>query len=277
MVNRRIALEEKAEKEGTELRRDFFSYLIKARDPETGAGISMPDLLAESAMLVAAGTDTTSTALSSTLFYLNRNPTILQKLVAEVRSAFSDLEEIRSGMKISSLPYLRACIDEAMRLSPPLPGILERRVLVGGAVIDGHVVPEGAVVGVTIYALHHNDKYHPDSSTYLPERFIVGCQTPLFDVTEETLKTSQSAYMPFSVGTRNCIGKNMAYMEMLTTVARLVWLYDMRFARTEANARGVAGADKQRPTEYVLDDIFLSGRYGPIVEFKKRETTEAVI
>src|ERR1700712_5030659 len=112
-------------------RKDFFYYLLNARDPETGKGFSPPELWGESNLLIIAGSDTTSTALASSFFYLVHNPDKLAKLTKAVRATFSALEEIHSSPILNSCVYLRAVIDEGMRLSPPVGGILPREVMSG--------------------------------------------------------------------------------------------------------------------------------------------------
>ena len=187
-------------------RKDFFYYLLKAKDPETGKGFSTPELWGESNLLIIAGSDTTSTALAATMFYLVHNPKILEKLTKEVRAAFEEVEEIRSGPTLTKLQYLRACIDEAMRLSPSVGGILPRQVLPGGLEIDGEQIPEGTVVGVPTYAIHHNPDYWPQPFDFRPERWIAESEP---NVTAESVTLGQSAFCPFSVGPRGCIGKGM--------------------------------------------------------------------
>jgi cytochrome P450 len=110
-------------------RKDFFYHLLNAKDPETGNGFSMNELWGESNLLIIAGSDTTSTAMAGTFFYLANNPTALEKLYKEIRETFSDVEEIVTGPKLSGCSYLRACIDESMRMTPPVAGALPRQVL----------------------------------------------------------------------------------------------------------------------------------------------------
>jgi cytochrome P450 len=99
--------------------------------------------------------------MSATLFYLARNPSCYQKLAQEIRSMFDNADEI-CGTAIPNCQYLRACIDEAMRMSPPVPGTLWRQLApeeeaAGPLIVDGHVIPNGAKLGVNIYSLHHNE------------------------------------------------------------------------------------------------------------------------
>jgi cytochrome P450 len=185
-------------------RKDFFYYLLKAKDPETGKGFSTPELWGESNLLIIAGSDTTSTALAATIFYLVHNPKVLENLAKEVRAAFSDVEEIRHGPMLSKLHYLRACLDEAMRLSPSVGGILPRQVLREGIEIDGQQLPEGTVVGVPHYAIHHNPEYYPRPFEYKPERWIAELEP---NVTADSVELGKSAFCPFSIGPRGCIGK----------------------------------------------------------------------
>lgn len=256
-------------------RRDFFYYLLRARDPETGQGFTTPELWGESNLLIIAGSDTTSTALAATLFYLTRNPEALRKVQHEVREKFTDVEEIRQGAMLSSCTYLRACIDEAMRMSPSVGGLLPREVLPGGMTVEGVYVPGGIVVGVPHYTIHHNAEYYTQPFTYLPERWIAGSTLPLGNVViEKDTAVAQSAFCPFSIGPRGCIGKGLAYVEMMTTLARTVFLYDMRRAvgvvdAAEGKSDGEWGRD--RPGEMQLIDTFTSWKEGVMVEFRRRD------
>ena len=257
-------------------RRDFFYYLLKARDPETGQGFTTPELWGESNLLIIAGSDTTSTALAATLFYLARSPGPLGRLQEEVRSKFADVEEIRQGPLLSSCAYLRACIDEAMRMSPSVGGLLPREVLSGGMSIDGVHVPAGVVVGVPHYTIHHNAEYYPRPFTYLPERWLAGSKYSSGDdvVGEMDGAAAQAAFCPFSIGPRGCIGKGLAYVEMMTALARTVFLYDMRRAvGVMDTAEGKPGAEwgRHRQDELQLVDTFTSWKEGVMVDFRRRD------
>jgi cytochrome P450 len=152
---RRKQREIRFEKVGDEYsRKDSFHYLFRGRDPETGREYGEAELGAESEMLIIAGSDTTSTVLAGSIFYLVHNPIAMQKLKDEVRNAFRSVEDIRySNPTPSSLPYLRACIDETMRMTPPAPGWLPRKSL--GATIDGEFFPAGTNVGRRLH-LHNS-------------------------------------------------------------------------------------------------------------------------
>ncbi|KAG5947962.1 hypothetical protein E4U53_006355 [Claviceps sorghi] len=260
-------------------RRDFFYYLLRARDPETGRGFTTPELWGESNLLIIAGSDTTSTAMASTLFYLVRNPLALKRVTHEIRHKFGHVEEIVHGPLLGSCIYLRACVDEAMRLSPSVGGILPREVLAGGMTIDGdHTLPPGTVVGTPHYTIHHNENYYPDPYSYVPERWLRGEVNPLNGriVTDDDVVLAQSAFCPFSVGPRGCIGKGLAYAEMTTTLARTIYLYDLRKAQTGGvvdPAEGHSSLEwgRHRESEFQLIDTFTSAKKGPLVEFRRAD------
>ena len=277
LVDKRRALEKECEKPS---RKDFFHYLLHAKDPETGACLTDLELVSDASLLVAAGMDTSSVTLSALLFYLCQNPRVMTKLTTELRAAFNDVEEIVSGPKLSAQSYLRASIDETLRMTPPVPGILTRKVLPGGTLIEGTEIPAGSVVGVSAYAMHHNEANYPHSFMYLPERWLEedkDSKDAPFAVTAESVAWAKAAFCPFSIGSRGCVGKNMAYMELLIGAARLLWLYDVQFAKGEVTGGGSAGlgVGRERESEYQLKDIFIADREGPIVQFKRRQAGAA--
>lgn len=225
---------------------------------------------------IIAGSDTTSTAMAATLFYLVRNQAALQKASEEVRAKFSDVEEICQGQALSSCTYLRACVDEAMRMSPSVGGILPREVLKGGMTIDGEFIPAGVVVGTPHYTIHHNQAYYPRPFSYIPERWIAGSNKSFGYsggvLAEEDVALAHSAFCAFSIGPRGCIGKSLAYVEMMTTIARVLYLYDLRKSAGFDPAEGNPDLEwgRQRVDEFQLIDQFTSLKDGPLVEFRKR-------
>lgn len=250
---------------GHEAKKDFFYYLLNAKDPETGKGLATPELWGESNVLMIAGTDTTSTGLSSTLFYLVRNPRAMATLKNEIRNTFDDVEEIVSGSSLNDIAYLKACIDEAMRLAPAVPGAMPREVLPGGIEVDGAYLPGGTNCGTPCYAIHRHPEYYKEPISYVPERWIEGamCQTDnkIWVSSKEEVEIARRAFCPFSIGPRGCIGKSMAMMEMRLTLARMLFLFDIEFADK-------TGEDQNGNISMV--DHFTSQKTGPCVIIKKR-------
>jgi cytochrome P450 len=242
-------------------RKDFYHYLMEAKNPNTDEKWTQPELWAEANNLIVAGSDTSALTLAATFFYLTHNERCLEKATREVREVFKgqDVGNAKPGPELNSCKYLRACLDEAMRLSPSVPGILPRAILPGGFEIDGQVLQEGVEVAVSIYAIHHNPKYFPEPFEYRPERWL-----------EEglELEVAQKAFAPFSLGPRGCIGKGMAYMEMMITMARVLKLFDMRVVGTVGEGSPDGELGRQRIGEFQVKDCFVSLKDGPMVEFK---------
>ena len=125
---------------------------------EAGLPVWTPaELESETALLILARSDNTASAITAALFYLTHNPSpsALAEAQIQVRRTFSSLEEIRSGDKLARCHYLRACIDEAMRMSPSARGLMPREVLDRGINVDSQYIPKGIEIGTPIYALHH--------------------------------------------------------------------------------------------------------------------------
>jgi cytochrome P450 len=209
------------------------------------------------------------------------NPSALARLQAEVHPRFDTLESIRAGATLSTCRWLRACIDEAMRMSPGVPGLLPRQVLANGVTIAGEWFAPGTDLGVPHYAIHHNEELYHDSFSYRPERWIVGCaaSTSEFGVSgghvtsAEEVAKAESGFCAFSIGQRGCVGKALAMKELMVTIARLVWLYDMRLApsqeRIGGGAKG-AGIGREREYEFQMRDMFVSKTEGPMIQFRRR-------
>jgi len=267
-MEQRIAAEKDASKQ---TRKDFMHYILNAKDPLTGKGLTTTELNSESSLLISAGSDTISITLSAAIFYLLHYPATLAKATTEVRSAFASVDEIRGGKTLNELVYLRACIDETLRLSPPVPSHLPREVLPGGLTIDGHYFPKGTVVGTAPYAIHHCKEYYPEPFVFRPERWIVDDKTE----SGASVATARAAFCPFSLGPRGCIGKSIAYLDAMLALATLLFLYDIRLPK-DAEKREPSGEGRpndkhwgrRRKDEYQLVEYFVAEREGPMVEFK---------
>lgn len=261
------ALEEKP-KPDAEVRKDFFHWLFNAKDPETGTGYSLPELYAECELLIVAGSDTTSIVLSAAYFYLSRNPEVQERLAREILSTFGSYDEIKSGAKIQSCTYLTAILMEAMRMTPPVAAEPGREVLEGGTTVNGNYFPKGTQLSTAFWAMHYNKDYYPEPLKFRPERWIVGEAGS----TTESVALAESAFCAFSAGSRGCVGKNMAWLEMRIVVAKTLWKFEMK--QDSANKLGGgsvnAGPGRREEGQYQVYEMFVSNRKGPMVQLKER-------
>lgn len=210
--------------------------------------------------------------MAATIFYLLNNPITLTRLEQEIRTKFSQADNIRFGPQLASCAWLRACIDEAMRMSPPVPGLLPREVQQGGLNIPALELslPAGVNVGVCTYALHHHTDYVKDPFTYDPGRWLQ-------DGHEQDRETLQAVFNPFSQGNRACLGKPLVYMEIGIAIARLVWEFDMRLAPDQhlgASTQKEVETGFRHQNEYHVEDWFLSNNFGPFAEFRVRNVDD---
>ena len=186
--------------------------------------------------LLAEGGDTAATAICGTFFYLSRNPQCYEKLTQKIRSTFQNGREIKTRPQLAGCQYLRACIDESMRMSPPMSTTLWREQVsdVGTTkplIVDGHVIPRGVLVGVNIYAIHHNEEYFPEPFTYKPERWIAGGSSE---------QANNAAFAPFLTGPWSCAGKSMAYLETSLFIAKVLRYFDFKSAPGRLGGLAVA-------------------------------------
>lgn len=208
--------------------------------------------------------------MAALFFYLTRFPAAYSKLADEIRYRFQDVEDIRTGPDLASCQYLFACINEALRMSPPAVGSHWREVESEGQTVDGEFIPGGCDVGTCIYAIHHNEDYFPDSYRFLPERWLSG-----FKTSKDESAAASKAFNPFSIGPRACIGRSLAMTEISVALARVIWQMDFRQTNGKVGlvGQGMPGQSngRHRVNEYQLASHLTSWSTGPFVDFRRRK------
>jgi cytochrome P450 len=168
---------------------------------------------------------------------------ILRKEVQETAGGSSAAEKSIDFQSAQKMPYLQACIKEAMRLHPATGLPLSRVVPKEGAYIAGRYFPGGvrasssrighalirsqAVVGVNTWVAHRNTGvFGSDAEQFRPERWL--------EATKEQLSRMEEYYLPFGHGSRTCIGKNISLLEISKLIPQLVTKFDIRLANENA-------------------------------------------
>ncbi len=197
----------RAEPEG---RDDVLARLVRARD-ETGA-LSERQLRDEVTTLYLAGQETTAQALTFTLWLLARHKESQERLRAEVVEVMGD--GLPGADQVRHLDWTRACIDESMRLYPPvwLVGRETKQPLDLGRV---HLA-RGSICSIAPWILHRRHDVWSDADAFRPERFLDAAP--------------RRAYMPFGAGPRNCVGRDLALLELVLALAMLVRTFRMEDA-----------------------------------------------
>ncbi|KAF5870082.1 putative cytochrome p450 family protein [Botrytis fragariae] len=281
IIQKRVALPQDA-------KHDFYSIA----GGEVGEGIESlgrSELWAEAVFFIPAGGTTLSAALSSLFFYLSRHPTAYTLLATEIRDTFSSGLDIKSGAQLSSCKYLRACIDETLRMSPPFLATFWREPYSDHTepfVVDGHVIPRGTMVGVNPYCVMHNEEYFPEPFAFRPERWLSSEEgsfrqqltSHLLNSTpkdEQNLASMRAAFAPFALGDTGCLGKAMAYHETSLAIAKTLWYFDFEKASGEAGKLGEGQPGnmngRDRVDEYQLLDLAVADHDGPNLVFAPRE------
>ncbi|KAK4097704.1 cytochrome P450 [Parathielavia hyrcaniae] len=215
-ISRRLQLEES--------RPDFVEAMATAMS-EDGRMLTRHEMDVSARLLVFAGSETTATSLAAVAYFLAKYPVVQKKVADEVRSGFASEAEMNFS-SVSKLQYLLVVMDEAMRVFPTVPGQMPRICGPGGDIICGIHVPAGTGLEIWPYAVNHSARNFTEPDKFIPERWLPDEEYKgiRFD------KQRHGAFQPFSFGPRNCIGKNLAYVEMRLILARLMWNYDLVLA-----------------------------------------------
>ncbi|TVY94334.1 Cytochrome P450 monooxygenase [Lachnellula willkommii] len=254
---------------------DILGHLINAKDDESGSVYSENELLGEATLLMMAGSDTSTTAINSTLFYLANHPRIVEKLEGELKKCFPRLGDIHPNTA-ENCKYLRACLDEAMRLCPSVPSSIPRVIGEGGIRVMDEDLPSGMWVSVPHFTIFRNPKYFRQPHEYIPERWIADEDT---GYSAEDVKVAQAAFQPFSLGPRHCIARNLALREITFTLARIFYLYEVQPVKNSGRWMGsLPGIDGQN-SHFIQEqwDVFTSLEKGPTVKMKLKEGVELLL
>jgi cytochrome P450 len=196
-------------------RLDFIHYVEQYNDEK---GMTRDEIDSTFTSLCVAGGETTGTFLSACVYFLIQHPDAMARVTGEIRAAFSRDGDITDS-RLEELPYFGAVVKETLRLAPPGAFSHPRQVPAGGRPVAGHFVPEGTVVEVVNWAAMRSAKNFRDPERFRPERWLARSG---FDDDDAT------AFAPFSIGPRGCIGRGLANLEMRLIMARVLWNFDMQ-------------------------------------------------
>lgn len=169
---------------------------------------------------VGGGSATISATLQSIIYHLLKTPHALHLVQEELGAAA--LSEIPLYHEVVRLPYLQACIKEAMRIHPAGPWNLSRVAPPSGLTIGGEYFPAGTVLCVNPWVLHHPPSLFQRPESFEPERWLVD---------NEQRKREESFWVPFGAGYSRCPGRQLALIEVPKMAALM--LRDFEFERVE--------------------------------------------
>jgi len=193
---------------------DLLNRMINGKDPETGYQLPDENIRYQILTFLIAGHETTSGLLSFTLYYLLKNPHVLQKAQAEV----DQFSEITVEM-LSQLKYIDAVLKETLRLQPTAPGVSLRSKVDNIIVPGGYEIHKNDEVIVLLTQLHRDPKVWDQPEEFRPERMLNGG----FE------KLPPNAWKPFGNGQRACIGRPFAWQESLLAVSMILKHFHLEF------------------------------------------------
>ena len=201
--------------------REWFSHFPITATEKRRVPMKMPEIIVENQGRLSAGSDTTQSALTYIMFLLAANSE-KQRTLREILQKTLPTEEVTSVVasynSLKNIPYLKACLDESMRLYAPIGFGLPGRTLGEGATIVGHHIPCGVTISAPVYRIRRNKTLFKDASEYVPERWLP--ENP--GTTELENENLKDYCLPFSLGGRACIGTNLAYMQMSLAISAVV-------------------------------------------------------
>jgi cytochrome P450 len=203
---------------GIEAPRDLLTLLLSARDPESGRGMSDEDMRANILTFILAGHETTSNALTWTLYLLSQSAEWRDRAEFEAEAAFDP----DRPAAVEQCETLRAVFEESMRLYPPA-AMLSRQAIADDELAGVHI-PAGAVISVSPYVLHRRRGLWDNPDAFDPARFLG----------ERREAIDRFAYIPFGAGPRVCIGMPFAMQEGIILLAN--FLRAFRFDLVEGQA-----------------------------------------
>jgi cytochrome P450 len=188
---------------------DLVSHLI-ANTPNDAAGRQL--LYGESRLIISAGSETTSSALTFLFMQLATHPHYMRALRKEIRDNAATYHCLRPQ------PLLDAIINESLRMWPSVFFPSQRVTPPEGLVIKSHFIPGNIIVCIPSFALYRDPRNFVQPDEFIPERWL--------DREKELVKR-RDAFMPFSTGPYNCAGKGLAMMELRSVVSRVVGEFDI--------------------------------------------------
>jgi cytochrome P450 len=196
---------------------DVMSKLISAaRSPSDPSKIDMHYLGGDSMVIIIAGSDTVSIALTFLFYHLALMPEHVSKLRDELKDV-----DITENRNLQPLVHLNALINETLRLYPPVLTAPLRQTPPEGLKIGEQFIPGNVTISTPQWNLARLESSYVRASEFLPERWYAG---------SDMIKDARG-YAPFMSGAHSCLGKQLALMELRLVTARLVTQYDFRFAK----------------------------------------------
>lgn len=210
---------------------------------------------------IFAGHDTTSSTIAWVFYLLHRHPTVQDKVVDEIDAVFGPVSSCSATDKLRSdpyllnrLPYTTAVIKETLRIFPPASTI-RYGTMPGHTITDPSSTSSSSSssspsatyptsdfhVWPVSHAIHRHPAYFPDPTSFIPERHLDVASPPFPEA-----KRHRDALRPFEKGPRNCLGQELAMLEVRLAVVMAAREFDFEAFYPEVGKGGMEEVEGHR-------------------------------
>ncbi|OAL22960.1 hypothetical protein AYO22_06868 [Fonsecaea multimorphosa] len=208
-------------------RRDLLQRMIAAStEKKIAAPLTDEEIVVELTNLIFAGTDTTGNTFSYMFWELARNPTWQARLRKELQEV-SWNGVVPEYKTVAQLPILEAIIQETLRLWPAAPASLPRIASAQGGVIDGTTIPPHSLT------IQRDPEVFPSPEYFRPERWLA--EDEAGKSLQSDLDTMRDSMLVWGKGSRTCLGKSIAMMELKLGLAAIIRRLSPQLASEKTN------------------------------------------
>ncbi|KAI8972886.1 high nitrogen upregulated cytochrome P450 monooxygenase 2 [Trametes punicea] len=214
--------------------KDLFHYLSNEDQPGK-VPPPMKQVVDDGIIAIVAGSDTSSSALTSIFLCLMTHPESYARLEKEIDRFYPPGQDPCDPRFHREMHYLNAVINEGLRIYPPVPGGSQRKVPPdsSGVVLGPVFLPPGTSAFVHTYSVQRDPRnFAPHPEAFWPERWLLASGQMSFaetrDVDEGAFVHNDAAFLPFSYGPRNCVGKNLALLEIRVVLCAVLQKFRVR-------------------------------------------------
>ncbi|XP_015117421.1 cytochrome P450 9e2 [Diachasma alloeum] len=200
------------------VRPDMIQLMMETRKNKEGDGpvLDIRDMVSQAFVFFFGGFDTTSSTMCFVAHHIAIDPDVQRKLQEEVDEVYEQCDQSVTYEAINNMKYLDALVNECLRMYPigvALDRLCTKEFELPPALPGKKPVllKPGDRVWFPVYALHMHPDYFNEPEKFYPERFI-----------EDPKMLHSSAYFPFGVGPRMCIGNRFALLETKVLIFHLV-------------------------------------------------------
>jgi cytochrome P450 len=234
-VSKNVVDKRRASKDQAQ-RNDLLQLMVEASQVEGEGAMTYEETIADCLLVLLAGYDTSSNTLAFVTYLLAVHQDVQERLATEIGNYFQDNPESSMYEASHELEYLEMVVCEALRMYPP--ATMTSRVCEKDCLTQGLSVRKGTLIFIPTVDIHHDPELWEDPEKFDPERFSK----------ENKSSHPVTAYQPFGVGPRNCIGMRFAQLEIKMTLIEVLRNYRITTTPdTKIPLKETCGTFIQRP------------------------------